>query len=319
MIPTDPTDFHLLYLPVVGCSHLRCNACGVRVRNAAALSFQSQRDLAVGELRRLYATADLRSSPLLREDRPSRRLYLCQCERWLETSHRASADPDEYRQGLPWYCEGHPEMTLPHDLDGMNLTAENLADVVARGFHDEAPPRMRAADKERGEWLVRLHERLPAAYVNVLTTAAFAALRDPIPRTRALALRFFYWLETEQDRVFQLYEREPALFVGVPDEVTTINVDTTLEHTVWRIVAPLVGNDGRARDFARELALPGNANVATYYALARHDSAWVVSRAEDIARAAPSRVNDLLASFSQFPTGFGSLQLRERVRKAAGQ
>ena len=143
--------------------------------------------------------------------------------------------------------------------------------------------------------------------------------RSPIrSRVRALALRFFYKLEIEQDRILELFEREPALFAEVPDEVTTIKVDITLAHTVWRIVAPLVGKAGRARDLAREVALAGKANVATYYALAKHDSTWVLSHGEDMARAAPGQVKSLLNSFSQLPSNIRIGELVERVQKAAG-
>ncbi len=35
-LPTDPTDFNVENLPVVGCTRLRCRQCQVRVRSAVS-------------------------------------------------------------------------------------------------------------------------------------------------------------------------------------------------------------------------------------------------------------------------------------------
>lgn len=320
-LPTDPSELDVDGLPIVGCSRLRCQRCRKPVRDAIGLAFATPAELPAGQLAALYDTADLASSPLLQRGTPTWRLYLCRCARWLETSRHACvvADPDDTDPDMAWRCDGHPALALPHDLDGVTVTsADDLRALVTRGLHDVAPPRTRAADLVRAEWIARLHARLAAPHASVVEAAALACLDDPAARTRALALRFFDTVPSDRarKRVLELVERDPRLFAGVADPVTTIEVDTTLEHTAWRILAPLVASPTRVRELARAAALAGTANVAVYDALARHDSAWLTGHAEAIARAAPQLVDDLLGSFAQFPEGVPIRATRDRVRKA---
>jgi uncharacterized protein (TIGR02996 family) len=321
VIPTDPTDIHVEDAPIVGCSHLWCSVCRAAVRDAAGLAFATRDELTQGQLSALYQTADLASSSLLHRGAPAWRLYLCRCSRWLETSRHACVDrdPDEADPNVPWRCAGHPPLTLPADVDGTVVTTQQeLRELAARGFHDLAPPRVRPADRERAEWLARLATRLSPSDAAVVRSAALAALEDAAPRTRGLALRFFRCAPSEQAhaRVLDLYDKSPNLFVGVVDEVTTIEVDTTLAHTAWRILGPLLGGAGRARDRARSEALAGTANRAAYDALAKHDSAWMTSHAEDVARAAPGRLQELFDSFLQFPDEVPFRPLEQRIRHA---
>ena len=316
--PEDPTDLDVEGLPVVGCSRLRCRRCGQPVRSAAGLSFATRADVPLAQV---YATPDLASSPLLHRERPEWRLYLCRCARWLETSQHACVieNRDDSDPDVPWRCEGHPSISLPFDLDGSRVATQvELRDLVVRGFQGDAPPRTRTSDKVRAEWIARLHWRLNAKDAPVVVSAALFALEDPAPRARAFGLRFFYLVPSEQGRarVLELLERRRELFAGVPDPVTTIEVDGTLEHTAWRVVAPLVAVPGPARERARAEALAGRANVAIYDVLAQHDSGWVTSHGVEIAKAAPHRVSELLDSFSQFPDGVPARPLREKIRAA---
>jgi hypothetical protein len=318
-LTVDPTDLQVEGLPVVGCSRVRCGRCGALVRNAPGLAFRTRDDVAAPQLAALYATPDLTSSALLHQTRPEWRLYLCKCARWLETWRHACAepDPDDWDPDMPWRCEGHPLISLPHDLDGVVVASKDeLRELAVRGFHDVAPPRVRPADKVRGEWLARLYVRLSPGEAEVVAAVALASVEDPGPRTRALALRFLYHLPIDRGRarLLALIDGERSLFAGVADEVTTISVDKTLEHTIWRILAPLVGSEGRARDLARAEALAGTASVAIYDALARHDSGWVTSHGVELARAASDRIEELFDSFSQFPQGVPIRALRQRIQ-----
>jgi hypothetical protein len=317
----DPTDLQVEGLPVVGCSRVRCDRCGALVRNAPGLAFKTRDDVAAPQLAALYASADLTSSALLHQTRPEWRLYLCKCARWLETSHHGCAepDPDDGDPDMPWRCEGHPLISLPHDLDGVVVASKDeLRELAVRGFHDVAPPRVRPADKVRGEWLARLYVRLSPGDAEVVAAVVLASVEDPAPRTRALALRVLYHLPLDQGRarLLALMDGDRSLFAGVADEVTTISVDKTLEHTIWRILAPLVGSEGRARDLARAEALAGTASVAIYDVLARHDSGWVTSHGVELARAASDRIQELFDSFAQFPQGVPIRALRERIQQA---
>lgn len=346
-LPSDPTDFQVEGLPVVGCTRIRCGRCGAFVRNAPGLAFRTRDDVSASELAALYALTDLASSPLLHQVRPEWRLYVCKCSRWLETSAHACAEPDPDANtdpDMPWRCEGHPSIALPHDIDGASVSSPSeLRELATRGFHGVTPPRVRPADAERGDWLARLYSRLDPGGPRgsaplhlrpggrsesdplhlgppdaaVVVEVALSALEDPAVRTRALALRFFYDLPIEagRARLLALLEGDRRLFAGVPDEVTTVGVDKTLEHSMWRIVAPLVATPGRAQDLARAEALSGKAGLAVYDALAKYDSAWVSAHGEELVRAAPERMEEIFSSFSQFPQGVPIRALRERIRK----
>ena len=194
-IPTDPTDFHVDALPKVGCSHLRCARCDVRVRSVVGRDLRTEADTAPARLAMIFEIADLAASAELKDINPAHRLYLCRCTQWVETNAHAcraadfdpATDPD-----VPWACAGHPVMTLPHDLDGAAVPdPAALFEVVLEGLRGYAPPRTRPADRERGDWVIRLPSRLGPADAAVVVRAARAVLDAPVPRARASALRFF--------------------------------------------------------------------------------------------------------------------------------
>jgi hypothetical protein len=326
-LPSDPTDFHLEGLPTVGCTRIKCGVCDVLVRNAPGLAFRTRENVPAAELAALYASTDLAASPLLHQTHAHLRLYLCRCSRWLENDPSACDEPEPDAltdPDMPWGCDGHPYIQLPHDIDGHSCTSRGeLRDLATRGFHGFSPPRTRPDDTLRAAWLVRLHERLQPADAAVIATAALSCLEDRDPRTRALVLQFFWRVpdEAAQARLLAILEGDRRLFAGIPDEVTAFpNFDRTLEESIWRVLGPLVAAPGRARDLARVGALAaGKGGRAVYDALARGDSAWVVSSAEDIARATPDRAKDLSGSFAQFPPGVPIGPVRERIEKTLAQ
>jgi hypothetical protein len=194
-IPTDPADLHVEDLPIVGCSAVQCGRCGVAVRHVAGRDLARQADLAPARLAALHAIADLAGTAELKDIDPTHRLYLCRCTHWVETGAHAcrpedfdpQTDPD-----VPWACGGHPLMTLPHDLEGLAVpTQAALFEVVLDGLRGVHPPRTRPADRERGDWVIRLPARLGPADAAVVVRAARAALEAPVPRARAGALRVF--------------------------------------------------------------------------------------------------------------------------------
>jgi hypothetical protein len=321
-IPTDPTDVGLEDLPIVGCNAVRCSRCGALVRNAPGLAFRTPDEVASATLAALYATADLASSPLLHATNPDHRLYLCTCSRWLETGQHACSepDPDPNDPSMPWACAGHPLIALPHDVDGVPVASQaEIGALATRGFHGFTPPRTRPADAPRAAWLARLHARLTPTDGRVVEQAALAALEDPEPRSRALALHYFYRAPSDaaRSRLLDVLDGDRRLFSGVPDEATAVpKLDRTLEETIWRVLGPSVAASGRARDLARAEALAGKGSRALYDALARGDSDWMVSAAERVARATPERGEDLLNSFAKFPPGVPVRPVRERVREA---
>lgn len=323
-IPTDPTDLHVGDLAAVGCNNLRCNRCEVAVRSVVGRELVSRTGASPAELAALYATADLTTSPALRQADPTRRLYLCRCTRWVEDGEHACRAPDfdPYTDpDVPWSCAGHPVLTLPHDLDGTYVAdPAALFDVVVEGLRGRHPSGTRLADQARGDWVTRLVSRLGADDAAVVVRAARAVLHAPVPRARAGALWFF---RARPDAVAQgaalalLTARSPLL-IGVPDDLTPYpQFDPTLEDSAWRVVEPLVASPGPARTLAREEALAGRGRRALFTALAAHDAAWLVDSVEAIVRVQTSLAPGLLASLSRLPPAFPRRAVVDRITAAA--
>jgi hypothetical protein len=289
-IPTDDTDFHVDNLPVVGCSRLRCPACGQVVRNAAGYAFASQtQDVAA-----VHATPEL--TTVLAKTQPRLRLYLCRCRHFLEQhQHRLEEpDPDHTTDpGTPWRCEGHPLVTLPHDIDGVVVAEDAIAELVRRNFGGWSPPGAAPAAQKGARWAARLHGRLRGTAAEERVAAAAAALLDdPSPLARAHALHFFYFVRVPVGlrRILALLEGDRAPLAGVADPVSEVKTygQPTLEESAWRDLYWVVGNLERARQLARrDATTPGRASGAVYDALAQHDMPWLVEHAEEVVRANP--------------------------------
>ncbi len=323
-LPTDPTELYVARLPPIGCSRLRCTACGVAVRNAVGIAFMSRDDLPRSELSKLYDLADLSSSPLLGKTHPDHRLYLCRCHRWLEIRYHELDNPDRdllTDPDVPWRCDGHPAIEFPHDIHGVRVgSRDELRDLAVRGFHGFDPPGIRA-DERDAQWLTRLYYRLSPTDAGIVAQVATACLADPEPLARQRALHFYDDVRDSRarDSLVELLHSHRALFAGVPDNLPLHQRDTTLEHTAWRILRESVANPGPARDLARADGLAGRASRALYDALCRADTQWVTEHAEDLARAAPNRVEDLETSFQVVPGPEWFAKLTGRARRAVGR
>lgn len=288
----DPIDHDAGKLPVTGCTNLTCSQCGKAVRNVAGRATET-------DLAKLYAVADL--ATVIRPAATTR-MYLCTCHSHFQVvGSQALDDPDlppGYEANVPWRCAGHPVVTLPHDFDGVAITAANLGETVTRALHGWAPDAARPEDRTGPWWIPRLLVRLEnTPWQAMVRAAAATALRDPDPQARARALHLFMVAPEPADtqRVLDAFAANRPLFVGIPDPVTTIAGDRTLEDTVWRVLAPLLAAPGRGRELARDSALtPGRGAVALYGALAANDAEWVASHALEIARATPERIEELI-------------------------
>lgn len=323
MLWGDPTELDVDGLPIIGCSRVRCQRCEVRVRSAPGYAFRTPDDVSPAELTTLFTSPDPTISPLLHPTQPGWRVYFCKCSRWLETSEHGCDEPDHdpaTDPSVPWGCEGHPQITLPHDINGVLVSsATELRGVVQRALGGTYPPRTLRVDAVRGAWLIRLYVRLQPAERTVVLEEARAALTSPDPRTRGRALYFFVEVADlpARERLIEILQGDRHLYADVPDEITPVSVDKTLEHTIWRVLSPLVAVSGPARVIARADALEGRGSRALYAALAWADSGFIINNLEELARVAPSHVEDLLASLSRLPSGSPVAELRAKLTPPA--
>ena len=316
-LPTDSIDHDAGNLPVMGCTRIQCSQCGAAVRSVAGRNLHGQQP----DLRQLYEVEDLAGSPAVYAIATTR-LYLCRCRSWFEVegSH-ALDDPDlapPYALHLPWRCSGHPIVALPHEFDGVTVTIENLGELITRSLHGWTPPTVRPEDQAGSWWVARMYMRLAqTAWQAVVPKAVAGCLDDADPRARSHALQFFATtpLPVGIQRTLELYDADRALFAGVPDPITTVRGDRMLDDTVWRVIGSLVSTPGRARELAHAEALdPGKGRPALYAALASGDPEWVTEHAEEIVRATPTRVADLIAMCRyRFPRNVPSKSVCDRL------
>jgi hypothetical protein len=288
------------------------------------MGFRTREPLSLDELGALYEIADLTTAPQLSPTHPDYRLYLCRCSRWLESSAHACDEPERDAQVDPdtsWACEGHPLITLPHEVNGLLVTSPaQLRDLAQRGLHGFVPPETRPKDAERVHWLARLRVRLDDEGKATLDEEASAVLEDADAHARALAVMYVYSTSSPActRRVLELLEGDRHLYRGVRDDVTPNMADETLEESMWRSVRKRAEADELVLETLRVESLTGDAVGSVYAALARHDSDWFLDNAADLSRAAGANVALLERSFAQLPPGSPLDELRKLVRTRAG-
>jgi hypothetical protein len=296
-LPDDPVDYDLPKLPKIGCTRIRCSSCGAVVRSAAGFAMKEP-----GTKIQLVGL-DPTTSPLFKPD-SAVRFYFCDCLYHTEGGQLALYEPDgsfANQATQNWACAGHPTAGLPHDFDGAHVTTDKLDELVDKALHGWVPGRARDEDKPRTIWLARLHGRLAQTpHADQLATLVAAAIDHDDPMVRARALHFFIarpGAAAGAARALELLRGDRAKFAGKPDKITKIIGDSTLEHALWRVAAPLVAQ-GPARDLARKEALALNkGSQALYDALGAGDAAWLVANAAAVAKASPSRADDLVDTF----------------------
>jgi hypothetical protein len=321
VLPGDATELDVDGLPVLGCNRIQCHRCNVRVRSVPGYAFRTPDDVSAAQLKTLFETPDPTESPLLQPTQASWRLYFCTCSRWLEQAEHGCEEPDPdplQDPTMPWGCEGHPQITLPHDINGTRVaTAAELRGVVQRALAGAPPPHARPADTAHGTWLIRLYIRLQPAERAVVLPEVRAALDDPDPLTRGRALAFFVEIAdpAAQTKLVSILDGDRKLFAEIPDEITAAPGDKTLEQTIWRVLAPAVAVSGPARAIARADALKGRGSYALYAALAFGDSGFVINNLEDLAKAAPEHVAALSGSLMNLPRGSKVPELRAKLAR----
>lgn len=319
----DPVDYDVAGLPIRGCNQLRCPYCHAMVRNVLGRSFRG--GILQGKPADLYALEELSTSPLLVENKGSR-LYLCRCMTWVQsigTAMLGDPDPDPFsKPSVSWKCDGHPIVELPRDIDGVEVTPQNVGDVAARSLRGILPPRTAKKDMQGGYWAARLHARLAKTpWQQPIVAAALACMDDLDFEARTRALHFFLCrnISAGVQRAVELLDGDRVLFADVPDLVMDAYKDQTLEHTLWLLAEPLVAQPGRARELAQAEALtPGKANYPLYFALAGGDPEWVAAHVDELVSANSGAV-DLLATAIRvrFPDRIAKKPVLDRLQGSA--
>lgn len=163
------------------------------------------------------------------------RLYVCHCAYHLEGGEHPLDDTEGVQVGTQWTCVGHPFLELPHELDGVLVTADNLADLVARALANELPANLRESDRRAGVWAARLAIRLDGTpHQERVVAAAAAHLTHADATIRSRAVQFFANAPKFASAMHAevLLGQHSELFVGVPNPHGAWSFEKTLEYLV---------------------------------------------------------------------------------------
>lgn len=287
-VPGDPSEHDVSGLPIHGCNNLACVRCKRAVRTA-------RRPIDVvdlkGQPRWIYE-----EMPAWTEDANAKlRVYACHCHLHLEARedsihHDYAYDDDLIGWKTDWSCAGHPLVDLPRFFDGILVTADNVEGIVAEAVAGRLPGGLRdPVDDDPRLWPARLATRLDGTphQERVIAAAARHLTRDDLA-TRVRAVHFF------ADTVRFVAAMHPArllgehraLFAGVANPYSTLRTTRTLEHLLWDICGQTMKADEALREVARAAALDATRSCrALFFALGRHDAAWLVDNAVRVARA----------------------------------
>lgn len=326
-VPEDPSDW---YDPasgaIVGCGRLRCGGCGELVRSRS--SVDAKRRLSPDQIDALYDTADWSTLPFI-EDSYSMRLYACRCSLFACHSDAPTLDPHfdalADREPPNWTCSGHPEPSLPLDLDGFTIGGPDDLDPLAARVLGGWCPRTGPppANFFPAVWAARAYRRLqPLSLADHWATAIAAGLDSAEAPVRGLALHFFFlnphapgfervvqaaegaelaelstiertWFGYTEDD--ELEEDEEEFGVGGGQNAWRLR---TLLSRVEESTLPLDDLDIRARELVRAavLANADAVNEEQLCDLARADGEWLARHARQVVRGKKHQVWQLMSA-----------------------
>jgi len=260
-LPAEAFDYG--WAPLIGCNHLRCSRCGQPV---------SARVLGDGV----------------------RRHYACRCQRKDESGRfRLGEDDDEITSGpTGWYCDGHPDLALPADLDGVALAEDGDWAAVAR-LGLARPPFLPPQVERYALWITRLYRVLGDGTARRRLGEAVADLTDDPDIVLVAGALDFFINEPAAAGAGRLAALVQARRAWLEATTHPQRPDSTLLETLALVLHQrllVVGDDGRPVDRAalaatQALALDGIGPGGVPYSLLHADPDWLWDHAADLVRA----------------------------------
>ncbi len=300
-VPPAPFDYSWgVQGPVIGCNNLRCRSCNQVVRNAGGHTWTKQTMTRLADIYSAMGAPDSATAlaALVSDDalatEASARMYTCGCNVHVEQDQRAlGEDADwDHDEGPSWTCAGHPQLSLPATIDGVDLANDIDADaIVAAHLVAPAPAGAPAFTADYASaWVHRLlhvlsHEAIAASLGNAIATR----LTHDDASIRGAAVDVFRRdpMASGGEGVVDALRDHADLYTGVANP----HSDRPLDE--WLQVA--VGHRAAAGDTSALTALQGSVlqggepTMTTLRSLAGHASTWLASHAADVLRAHPSR------------------------------
>jgi hypothetical protein len=294
-LPEEPFDYGW---DAIGCNQLLCGRCKRRV--------QSRLDTA-----RFC------------------RHYECACQSRDEYNYHVigsdAGDDHEFRTA--WHCAGHPALTLPIRLDGIDVAVDgSLGSIVVHTLAH--PPFIAQGFRTASFWVQRLYRLLPEGPQRAALGQAVASqLVSSDPAIVRAAIDFFSDIPAanggEQIAVVAERERDRLRATADPVSADISLYDSLLEAINARLVLMNAGApaDRAALEVARRALLSGEADEATLFRIARIDPAWYCGHTADIVRARPLIIEYALEALAGIPAADRAVGLEniQRIGKAAAR
>jgi hypothetical protein len=269
-LPAEPFDYNW---DRFGCNQLRCGRCGQTVRS--------------------HVLAD-----------GNGRHYECACQRYDAYEYHLLGSDQGYIHEFvtAWDCGGHPELPLPHLLDGVRVAADaDFGAIVAATL--PAPPFVAPGTKAPSFWVQRLYRLVQRDDVRRAIGEAVAALLSSTEaRTLRAALDFFAQLPEAPggERVAEVVARDRARLAATADP--TSSSYNLYERALEAITRQLAARPTAAAvAVARAALLDGSGDSGLLYRVAAHDPEWFCNHAADIVRASAAMEDYVRAALEDVP------------------
>lgn len=255
-IPSDITHYDVEFLPRLGCNQLGCPRCGAMVRNAPDLSLRGQK-VKEADCAKLYDLPNLTECPQI-TPALGFRLYLCRCSSWVQMGNESELDdPDTHPfpppPQVPWRCQGHPLVDLPHEFDGILVTADNIDRLLVDAMRGSVPAAARPVDHAGPAWTARMHVRMAGTrWAQAVDDIATSSLDDPEPvvRRNAIELLAMAPLPKGRRRIMEIFRRDPHAFDGLTDAAKLLK-------RIRAQAPPAAGADARSKHLERVIGSDG--------------------------------------------------------------
>ncbi len=246
-------------------------------------------------------------------DKPSRfRRYQCLCQsvEQFYATHVLRSEPNwaDHRIATAWYCDGHPQITLPMELDGIALDEGNWPAIVQQTL--ATPPFVAPGVGERTKsfWVQRFYYLLWTEKQRTQVGEAVAEqLGSDSPELVSAALDFFF----DNPRAAGHMEvaelacsgKDRLLAMRNPKYPTRTLYPRVLEVANRLLTDPQPGKaptDTAALEVVRAAILNGDAKHAMVYGLAMRDPQWFMEHAKAIVVANPSLLDAVMLSLKDY-------------------
>jgi hypothetical protein len=322
-LPDEPFDYDWVQLsPIVGCNQLMCSSCGAKLRSVVGVELPPE--LTAKDVYELMGAHDLSRFTAS----PSCRAYACHCFRTNVTTFFRVRSENDMDEGTPWRCDGHPTVSLPLVLEGIEIDEQtDWQDLARRSFAGELGVSLHPnVDRQRGFWLQRLYrllEKQPVA-AKISNAAADRAI-DPNPRVRLGAIVFFRlgWNEPGAERMAPALRDHPELFADVLVDGYPVTLERQmldmLDYRITNKVADPVAIELMRAALYRRFEPIGIQQ--SLFSMAQADQKWLLEHADEIVAARPEawdHMQHALKSAGAPKRALADLQQRVNARRASG-